>query len=203
MSHESHRALQEEWLTPPWLLQRLGDFDLDPCAPSDARRPWEIAKKHYSIEDNGLNHEWRGRVWLNPPYGSKLAHWMKRLHSHADGLALIPARTDTKVFFDYVWNEADAILFFRGRLRFHHANGQKSSNSMGAAHVLVAYGKNNARALGNLTDLGYFVSLNEYGAVAWDARGAAAHGVQGDRKVGSQSHRALPIPADKTSVGQP
>jgi hypothetical protein len=160
VSHESANALKEEWLTPPWLLARLGEFDLDPCSPSDARRPWPIAKLHFSIEDNGLNKEWFGRVWLNPPYGSKLSIWVKRLAHHGNGLALIPARTDTKAFFDFVWGTASAILFFRGRLRFHHANGSLSTNSMGAAHVLVGYGENNATAMSKLTDLGFFIRLD-------------------------------------------
>ena len=160
MSHESHRALQEEWLTPPWLLSRLGAFDLDPCSPSAARRPWSTALKHFSIEENGLNREWSGRVWLNPPYGAKLATWMRRIADHANGLALIPARTDTKAFFESVWHKADAVLFFSGRLRFHHANGSLSKNSMGAAHVLVAYGNQNVDTLAKLTDIGFFVPLS-------------------------------------------
>jgi hypothetical protein len=56
---------KDEWLTPPPLIQALGEFDLDPCAP--IKRPWDMAKNHYTIEDDGLEKDWFGRVWLNPP----------------------------------------------------------------------------------------------------------------------------------------
>jgi hypothetical protein len=58
---------KDEWLTPPGLIRGLGEFDLDPCSP--IKRPWNTAKHHYSIDDNGLQKKWFGRVWLNPPYG--------------------------------------------------------------------------------------------------------------------------------------
>jgi hypothetical protein len=48
MAHESHRSIKEEWLTPQWLLARLGEFDLDPCAPHSDRRPWPTATNHLS-----------------------------------------------------------------------------------------------------------------------------------------------------------
>lgn len=55
-----------EWLTPPSIVEKLGPFDLDPCTP--VNRPWNTAREHYSSE--GLYRPWKGRVWLNPPYGS-------------------------------------------------------------------------------------------------------------------------------------
>lgn len=65
---------KDEWLTPPSILKALGDFDLDPCSPIN--RPWDTAKKHYTIEDNGLNKKWEGRVWCNPPYGDEAEDWI-------------------------------------------------------------------------------------------------------------------------------
>lgn len=43
---------KNEWLTPPELLAKLGDFDLDPCSPIN--RPWPTAANHYTIEDDGI-----------------------------------------------------------------------------------------------------------------------------------------------------
>ena len=59
-------ATTHDWLTPPEILQALGPFDLDPCA--SLYQPWRTATKQYTIEDDGLKKEWRGRVWCNPPY---------------------------------------------------------------------------------------------------------------------------------------
>lgn len=112
--HHSHRMGTDEWLTPPEILEALGPFDLDPCAPST--RPWPMAAQHYSKEDDGLLRPWEGRVWLNPPYGLEAERWLRRLAIHGNGIALIFARTETEAFFSQVWERADAILFLRGRL---------------------------------------------------------------------------------------
>lgn len=128
---------RDEWLTPPWLLDRLGPFDLDPCAP--IKSPWNTAARHYTIRDNGLALPWQGRVWLNPPYGRQTFLWMDKLAAHRDGgLALIFARTETKGFFRSVWQQALYILFFHGRLRFWTTEG-KEADSANAPSCLVAY----------------------------------------------------------------
>lgn len=145
--HQSAAMLKDEWLTPPAIIQALGGFDLDPCAPSDARRPWDTAQRHYSVEQNGLVQDWSGRVWLNPPYGLEAARWLDRLAAHGDGIALIFARTETAMFFDHVWGKADAVLFLRGRLHFHHVDGTRAAANAGAPSVLVAYGAGNVLAL--------------------------------------------------------
>ncbi len=76
-SHQSANMGKDEWLTPPDLLACLGEFDLDPCAP--IVRPWDTAKDHYTIENNGLRVPWFGRVWCNPPYGKHTASWLYRM----------------------------------------------------------------------------------------------------------------------------
>ena len=75
------------WLTPPELLEKLGKFDLDPCAPLD--RPWDTATNHFTIQDDGLKQEWHGRVWLNPPYGRGMDRWLEKLANHAGGGLLL------------------------------------------------------------------------------------------------------------------
>ena len=60
--HQSARMLKDEWLTPPDIIKGLGDFDLDPCSPIE--RPWDTAKKHYCILDDGLKQDWEGRVFV-------------------------------------------------------------------------------------------------------------------------------------------
>ncbi len=135
---------KDEWLTPPYILKALGKFDLDPCAP--IKRPWKIAKKHYTKKDDGLSKVWKGRVWCNPPYGNQTAKWLSKCSLHKNAIVLIFARTETKMFFKYIWEQADAILFIKGRIKFYHNNGVQG-DSAGAPSVLVAFGKRNVRAL--------------------------------------------------------
>jgi hypothetical protein len=133
---------KDEWLTPPEIVRALGVFDLDPCSP--VNRPWPTAQRHLTVEDDGLLHEWSGRIWMNQPYGDETAEWMKRLADHGNGVALVFARTETAWFFDTVWNRADAVFFFRGRIAFYHVDG-KQGDAAGAPSVLVIYGSDNVK----------------------------------------------------------
>ena len=143
--HTSTRMMKDEWLTPPGIIKSLGEFDLDPCAPVE--RPWDTAKKHYTMFDDGLSKEWNGRVWCNPPYGRETAKWLSKLADHGSGIALIFARTETKMFFSEVWGKADSVLFIEGRLTFHNVDGTLGKSNAGAPSVLVAYGLDDARML--------------------------------------------------------
>lgn len=143
-SHHSKSSNTNEWLTPPWLLEKLGSFDLDPCAPIN--RLWATAKKHYTIEDNGLALPWSGRVWLNPPY-SDADIWLEKLRRHGNGVALIFARTETSMFFQHVWGAADGLLFLKGRVVFYYPDGTIAPGNSGAPSVLVAYGADNVNYL--------------------------------------------------------
>lgn len=158
-SHQSARMLKDEWLTPPDLLAHLGSFDLDPCAPINP--PWQTAARTFTTLDNGLQQEWAGRVWMNPPYGLEAALWLEKLAAHGNGMALIFARTETKMFFDHVWAKADALLFLRGRLYFHHVNGDRAAANSGAPSVLIAYGAENVECLRKNAGMGQYVSLRD------------------------------------------
>ena len=88
-----------EWATPQALFDELDaefHFDLDPC----------------STHENAK---------CNPPYGRELPKWIKKAHDEAEKGALvvmlIPARTDTRAFHDYIYHQAE-IRFLRGRIRF-------------------------------------------------------------------------------------
>ena len=129
-----------EWLTPPEIIKALGTFDLDPCAPIN--RPWDMADNHFTINDDGLNKDWLGRVWCNPPYGRETFNWLNKLAEHGDGIALIFARTETNGFHEEVWRKADAVFFFRGRINFHYVDGTRSDRA-NAPSCLIAYGELN------------------------------------------------------------
>jgi hypothetical protein len=157
-SHQSAAMLSDIWLTPPAIVEALGPFDLDPCSPIG--RPWDTAAKHYTIDDDGLAQQWDGYTWVNPPYGKEAATWLDRLADHGDGIALVFARTETRMFFDHVWPRADALLFIEGRLHFHRPDGTRAKANSGAPSVLIAYGSRAARRLVNSSIAGARVWLN-------------------------------------------
>lgn len=74
-------AGKDEWLTPPYITEQLGPFDLDPCSPID--RPWPTAKKHYTILDDGLNKTWGGL------FGAILRMGRKLLNGSGNALIMV------------------------------------------------------------------------------------------------------------------
>lgn len=127
----------DEWLTPPKIVEVLGPFDLDPCSP--VKRPWSTADKHYTVKDGGLEQEWLGRVWLNPPYGRETFKWLERLSYHPNGgVALIFARTETIGFHEQIWKKAHSVFFFKGRLKFFKVSGEEG-DCANAPSCLVSY----------------------------------------------------------------
>jgi hypothetical protein len=142
---ESARQITETWLTPPGIINSVGTFDMDPCCPPNM--PWRTAAVMLTEKEDGLATAWVGRVWLNPPWGRAATPWMTKMARHGNGIALLPARTETKMFHEFVWAKADAICFVRGRPVFFDANGKPGNGNCGAPICLVAYGKLNAHAL--------------------------------------------------------
>lgn len=145
LSSHQRNGGHDEWLTPPEILRKLGSFDLDPCAP--VNRPWATARHHYSRLNDGLAQPWAGRVWLNPPFGREAVKWLRKLVQHGNGIALVPARTETAMFYECVWDVADAVLFMKGRPHFHYVDGTRAKANSGAPICLVAYGAANALCL--------------------------------------------------------
>ena len=146
-----------EWLTPPEIVRALGRFDLDPCSP--VARPWDTAARHYTSEDDGLAQPWSGRVWMNPPYGVHTEQWLAKLAAHGNGIALVFARTETRMFFEHVWPKASAMLFLRGRPHFYRPCGERAKGNSGGPVVLIAYGAENKRVLAECGLPGAFLPL--------------------------------------------
>lgn len=148
---------KDEWLTPPEIVKALGHFDLDPCAPINA--PWQLADRCYTIEDDGLKQTWFNRVWCNPPYGQKnMLKFVKRCIEHRNATLLTFARTDTRLFHEFIFPNATAILFIKGRLKFYHVNGQQA-DCAGAPSCLIAFNNYNAWKLCTSGIEGYYVNL--------------------------------------------
>jgi ParB family chromosome partitioning protein len=126
----------DDWLTPPHILKALGKFDLDPCASLQQRS--KTATRQFTIVEDGLNRLWAGRVWLNPPYGDQTERWLAKMAKHGNGIALVYARTETKMFFDHVWDRAGGIFFLKGRLSFARPDNT-SDGAATAPSVLISY----------------------------------------------------------------
>lgn len=157
-----NNGVTNDWLTPPEIIEALGEFDLDPCA--HPQQFYRTATHMVHPPADGLAAEWYGRVWLNPPYGQKLKHWIQRLAEHGNGIALVPARTEVESWFwPHIWDAADAILFVRGRLYFRRPDGSKAGNA-GHGSVLVAYGQHNTKILAGSGIAGALVSLRTMSA---------------------------------------
>ena len=153
------QGAKDEWLTPKWITDTLGPFDLDPCAPCEP--PWKIANRHLCVCDNGLAERWPDTsfVWCNPPYGKQTFVWLDKLAEHTGGgIALIFARTDTKGFHKTVFNKATSVLFLQGRLSFHHVDGSLSQTAT-APSCLVAYGEEAHYRLCFMSEKGKLVRL--------------------------------------------
>lgn len=148
----------DEWYTPIEIINLLGKFDLDPCAPITPL--WKTAETMYNKLDNGLTKPWTGRVWLNPPYSKPLLwHFIERLVEHNNGIALLYNRTDSHKFHDVVFKNAKSMLFLYQRVRFYSPDG-KIGNSPCAGNILVAFGNDNDEILKACGMKGKYVRLN-------------------------------------------
>lgn len=115
---------KDDWETPKDFYEKLNDefhFTLDPCCTHENAK----CKKHYTKDDDGLSRNWGGEVvFCNPPYSKKGNQdaWVKKCYTESlkpntTVVALLPARTDTNRFHDYILGKAE-IRFIRGRLVF-------------------------------------------------------------------------------------
>lgn len=110
------------WGTPQDFFDKLNDefgFNLDPCASDETAK----CEKYFTKEDDGLSKDWGGHtVFCNPPYGSQIKYWVQKcyeesLKPNTTVVMLIPARTDTRYFHDFIYGKSE-MRFIKGRLKF-------------------------------------------------------------------------------------
>lgn len=111
--------------TPQALFDELDaefGFTLDPCSTHENAK----CEKHYTRGENGLSRSWDGeRVFMNPPYGRVIETWVRKawltvaesLNPRTLVVGLLPARTDTAWWHDYIQDKAE-VRFLRGRVRY-------------------------------------------------------------------------------------
>lgn len=94
-SHQKSIGTSQVHITPRFIIDALGPFDLDPCAATV--RPWDCAAINFNEEMDGLKQHWL--VFLNPPFHRyQVAAWIEKLAEHNHGIALLHARTETAWF---------------------------------------------------------------------------------------------------------
>ena len=111
-----------EWETPKELFDELNkefNFTLDPCANEKNHK----CNKYFTKEQNGLIQDWSNEiVFCNPPYGREIYDWVKKCseeQKHSTIVLLIPSRTDTKYFHEFLYKKENVELrFLKGRLKF-------------------------------------------------------------------------------------
>lgn len=131
---------EKSWLTPRYIIDVLGHFDTDPCCPKNM--PWQTADRMLTKQDDGSTALWNGRVWLNPPYGRESEPFLRRMSCHSGGgIALLFARTNTKIWHELVFPFASSILFLRGQIRFCKPDGTPGKFWAVSPSALVSYSK--------------------------------------------------------------
>jgi hypothetical protein len=142
-SHQQTIGKSQDHITPKWILNKLGPFDLDPAAADP--RPWACAAANWPT--HGLDREWFGLVYLNPPFDRyEVGAWIARLAQHDNGITLLHARTEA-AWFEPIWQRATAILFMADRIKFCRPDGSEQPANSGAPPILAAFGDEAAARL--------------------------------------------------------
>jgi len=120
MNETLFSSKRHDWETPQAFFDELDrefHFTLDPCATPETTK----CEKFFTVKENGLLQNWGGEtVFCNPPYGRELPKWIEKCakeSKHAKVVMLIPARTDTRAFHEFIYGKAE-IRFIKGRLKF-------------------------------------------------------------------------------------
>lgn len=131
---------KQDWETPQWLFDELNEefhFNFDVCANVDNTK-CGVNRYEEGVED-GLKEDWEKcaedvpkRInWMNPPYGREIGKWIKKASEtkNATTVCLLPARTDTKWFHDYILGKSE-VRFLKGRLKFGNSKNSAPFPSM-------------------------------------------------------------------------
>lgn len=123
-----YSSLKSEWETPQLLFDNLKQrfpFQIDVCADENNKK----CEKYFSVEDDGLKQSWYDYdfAWMNPPYGKKIGLWVRKAYeqslNYVTVVCLLPSRTDTKWWHEYIMKGAAEVWFVKGRIKFsNHKN---------------------------------------------------------------------------------
>ena len=124
--------------TPHWIYSALGRIDLDPCAGENTN----IGLKNYALErgENGLELEWEGFVYCNPPFSQKEL-WIKKMVAHGNGILILPERGSAPWCGPLV-DKCEKHFIMGKKINFE---GGSSSNNCGS--ILSLFGKEAERRI--------------------------------------------------------
>jgi hypothetical protein len=151
--HEQCVGATDEWYTPPHVFDALGcKFSMDVSSPGGGFTPWIPATEFVTYD--GLTREWRGFVWMNPPFGGRngLVPWLEKFFAHGNGIALAPDRTSASWWQTFA-PMSDLILFVSPKLKFIGADGNPG-RSPAQGTCLLAAGRRAVEALHRAEGLG-------------------------------------------------
>lgn len=143
--HVANNSGDNEWYTPAEYIEAarevMGSIDLDPASNEYANETVK-ASTYYTEETNGLDKEWFGNIWMNPPYSTALIKEFAEKLSNStfkQAIVLVNNATDT-AWFKLLIQQAKAVVFTTGRIRFEKRNGSKGAPLQGQAFIY--YGDN-------------------------------------------------------------
>lgn len=121
------------WATPQDFFNKINEqyhFDIDVCAlPENAK-----CEKYFTPETDGLKQDWTGICWMNPPYGREITKWVEKAYKESQKgntiVALLPARTDTKWFHEWIYEKNIRFELLKGRLKFGDSKNSAPFPSM-------------------------------------------------------------------------
>ena len=161
--HVANNSGNNEWYTPAEYIEAardaMGSIDTDP-ASNDIANKIVKAEKYYTIETNGLAHDWTGNVWMNPPYSSDLiSKFVEKLKeqrvNYNQAIILVNNATETQWFYEIV-KIASAVCFPKSRVKFYMPDGKTGAPLQGQA---VLYVGNNPEKF-----------ISAFGGIGWTAR---------------------------------
>ena len=161
--HVANNSGNNEWYTPAEYIEAarkaMGSIDTDP-ASNDIANKVVKAEKYYTIETDGLAHDWHGNVWMNPPYSSDLiTKFIEKLKeqrgNYEQAIILVNNATETQWFYEIV-KIASAVCFPKSRVKFYMPDGKTGAPLQGQA---VLYVGNNPEKF-----------ISAFGGIGWTAR---------------------------------
>ena len=163
--HVLNNSGNDEWFTPSDIIEAarsvLGEIDLDP-ASCDVANKIVKAEKYYTIDDDGLTKEWKGRVWMNPPYSTgKISLFIEKLFESKDvseAIVLTNNATETK-WFGLFFKHATKICFPSSRIRFLKDNSELGSPLQGNA--IIYFGSNGDKFSSVFKQFGTIVTVEK------------------------------------------
>ena len=133
-----------DWATPLDLFDRYNekyDFSIDVCASEDNAK----VERYWTERDDGLAQDWSHEVcWMNPPYGREIGQWVEKAylsarHQGSVVVGLLPARTDTRWFHNFIWPRKAKVELLKGRIKFLEDGEQKHPAPFPS--MIVVWGK--------------------------------------------------------------